>query len=214
MVFHVTWNFLTTSLRIPPESRSDEGGIRRRVDLAWKTIQNAFSRILYNLIKLNIMCKVADHENHVRWIYLTTVLCMGEGQKYASICYVVMLCYMLSRGMDPSFSQVFLVKIYDMRMNMKRGGSSIILTHVIFLRQDWIKFHLVQVRHNDCVSLRGQLIPGDVQDGAIQTATSCRMGEHDANILLASAFHNSASMLCYVMLCYVMLCYPKVRSTN
>ena len=31
MVFHVRWIFLTTSLRIPPESRSDEGGIRRRV---------------------------------------------------------------------------------------------------------------------------------------------------------------------------------------
>ena len=29
------------------------------------------------------MCKVAVHENHVRWIYLTTVLSMGEGQKYA-----------------------------------------------------------------------------------------------------------------------------------
>ena len=29
------------------------------------------------------MWKVADHENHVRWIYLTTVLRMGEGQKYA-----------------------------------------------------------------------------------------------------------------------------------
>ena len=31
MVFHVRWIFLTTSLQIPPESRSDEGGIRRRV---------------------------------------------------------------------------------------------------------------------------------------------------------------------------------------
>ena len=31
MVFHVKWIFLTTSLRISPESRSDEGGIRRRV---------------------------------------------------------------------------------------------------------------------------------------------------------------------------------------
>ena len=31
MVFHVRWIFLTTSLRIPPESLSDEGGIRRRV---------------------------------------------------------------------------------------------------------------------------------------------------------------------------------------
>ena len=29
--FPVRWIFLTTSLRIPPESRSDEGGIRRRV---------------------------------------------------------------------------------------------------------------------------------------------------------------------------------------
>ena len=38
------------------------------------------------LIKLNILCKVADHENHVRWIYLTTVLCMTEGQKYARKC--------------------------------------------------------------------------------------------------------------------------------
>ena len=27
--------------------------------------------------------KVEDHENHVRWIYLTTVLYMGESQKYA-----------------------------------------------------------------------------------------------------------------------------------
>ena len=31
MVFHVRWIFLTTSLRIPPESLRDEGGIRRRV---------------------------------------------------------------------------------------------------------------------------------------------------------------------------------------
>ena len=31
MIFHVRWIFLTTSLRIPPDSRSDEGGIRRRV---------------------------------------------------------------------------------------------------------------------------------------------------------------------------------------
>ena len=42
--------------------------------LAYFTLQGT-------LIKLNIMCKVADYENHVRWVYLTTVLCMG--QKYA-----------------------------------------------------------------------------------------------------------------------------------
>ena len=30
---------------------------------------------------LNTLRKVKDHENHVRWIYLTTVLYMGESQK-------------------------------------------------------------------------------------------------------------------------------------
>ena len=35
------------------------------------------------LIKLNTLRKVEDHENHVRWIYLTTVLYMGDSQKYA-----------------------------------------------------------------------------------------------------------------------------------
>ena len=56
MVFHVRWIFLTTSLRIPPESRSDEGGIRRRVvrnPSHMETIQNAFSRILYTLKHFN-----------------------------------------------------------------------------------------------------------------------------------------------------------------
>ena len=32
---------------------------------------------------VNTLCKVEDHENHVGWIYLTTVLYMGESQKYA-----------------------------------------------------------------------------------------------------------------------------------
>ena len=83
MVFHVRWNFLTTSLRIPPESlvtRVGFGDEWWEIHLAWKTIQNAFSRIFYTLRHFN---QVAAHENHVRWIYLTTVLCMGKGQKYA-----------------------------------------------------------------------------------------------------------------------------------
>ena len=37
--------------------------------LAYFTLQGT-------LIKLNTLCKVADYENHVRWIYLTTVLCI------------------------------------------------------------------------------------------------------------------------------------------
>ena len=32
---------------------------------------------------LNTLRKVKDHENHVKLIYLTTVLYMGESQKYA-----------------------------------------------------------------------------------------------------------------------------------
>ena len=55
MVFHVRWIFLTTSLRIPPESRSDEGFGDEwwEIHLTWKTIQNAFSRIFYTLRHLN-----------------------------------------------------------------------------------------------------------------------------------------------------------------
>ena len=35
------------------------------------------------LIMLNILHKDEDHENHARWIYLTTVLNIGQGWKYA-----------------------------------------------------------------------------------------------------------------------------------
>ena len=54
-----------------------------------KPIKNAFSHILTlqgTLIKLNTLCKVADHENHVRWIYLTTVLCMGDFISFRESC--------------------------------------------------------------------------------------------------------------------------------
>ena len=36
---------------------------------------------------LNTLHKVEVHENHVTWIYLTTVLCVGECLKYASKMY-------------------------------------------------------------------------------------------------------------------------------
>ena len=39
------------------------------------------------LIMLNTLHKVEDHENHVRWIYLTTVFYIGESQKYVKIPY-------------------------------------------------------------------------------------------------------------------------------
>ena len=56
MVFHVRWIFLTKSLRIPPESRSDEVGFGDEwweIHLTWKTIQNAFSRIFCTLRHFN-----------------------------------------------------------------------------------------------------------------------------------------------------------------
>ena len=55
MVFHVRWIFLTTSLRIPPEyaTRVGFGDEWWEIHLAWKTIQNAFSRILCTLRHFN-----------------------------------------------------------------------------------------------------------------------------------------------------------------
>ena len=38
---------------------------------------------MYMFEMLNTLRKFEDHENHVRCIYLTTVLNMGESQKYA-----------------------------------------------------------------------------------------------------------------------------------
>ena len=91
MVFHLRWIFLTTNLWIPPD---DEGGIRRLMvrnpscgkpyKMHFLTYFTHFAS-LGTLIKLNTLCKVADHENHVRWMYLTTILCMGEGHKYTRI---------------------------------------------------------------------------------------------------------------------------------
>ena len=94
MVFHVRWIFLSTSLRIPPESLATRVGLGDKwweIHLTWETIPNEIFRILYtsryicliDLVMLNTLRKVEDHENHVRWIYLTTVLYMGESQKYA-----------------------------------------------------------------------------------------------------------------------------------
>ena len=56
MVFHVRWIFLTTSLRIPPSRVATRVGFEDEwweIHLTWKTIQNAFSRILYTLMHFN-----------------------------------------------------------------------------------------------------------------------------------------------------------------
>ena len=44
--------------------------------LAYFTLQGT-------LVMLNTLRKVEDQENHVGWIYLTTVLYMGDSRKYA-----------------------------------------------------------------------------------------------------------------------------------
>ena len=77
MVCHVRWIILTTSLWI---SFGDEWW---EINLTWKTIQThtkcIFSHALLQgtLIMLNILCKAKINENHVRCVYLTTVLNIG-----------------------------------------------------------------------------------------------------------------------------------------
>ena len=43
----------------------------------------AYFALQRTIVMLNTLRKVEDHENQVGWIYLTTVLYMGESQKYA-----------------------------------------------------------------------------------------------------------------------------------
>ena len=50
-----------------------------------KCIFSHISSLQGMLVMLNTLCTVEDHENHMRWIYLTTVLNMGECRNYARI---------------------------------------------------------------------------------------------------------------------------------
>ena len=52
--------------------------------LAYLTLQGT-------LVMLNTLLNVEDHDNHVRWINLTTVLYIGESQKYARRPILVMV---------------------------------------------------------------------------------------------------------------------------
>ena len=66
---------------------------------------------------LNTRHKVEDHENHVRWIYFTAVLYMGESQKYASI--------KLGRSYVTIYVQVLYMHVYIIHVILYR-----ILFHV------------------------------------------------------------------------------------
>ena len=73
-----------------PESLATRVGFGdkwREIYLTRKTIRHEFPRLTLpgTLFMLNTLRKVEDHDNHVRWIYLTTVLYVGESQKYARI---------------------------------------------------------------------------------------------------------------------------------
>ena len=88
-VFHARWIFLSTSLRISPESHTMRVGfgvasISKFISHGkpYKMRFLTYFTLKVMLIMLNILHKVKDHENHVRWIYLTTVLYMEESQKY------------------------------------------------------------------------------------------------------------------------------------
>ena len=61
--------------------------------LAYFTLQSM-------VIMLNTQPKVEDHENHVRWVYLTTVLYMGESQKYAR--KFILSCFTIHGGLGTS----------------------------------------------------------------------------------------------------------------
>ena len=95
MVFHVRWIFLTTSLlrrwwdsETSGEKSISHGKPYRIHFLAYFTLQGT-------LIVLNTLRKVEDRENHVRWIYLTTVLCMWESQNYARRVEYMLMMYTL-----------------------------------------------------------------------------------------------------------------------
>ena len=74
MVFHVRWIFLTTSrLRRGWDSEtSGEKSISH--GKPYTMLFLAYFALQGMLVMLNTLRKVEDHENHVRWIYLTTVL--------------------------------------------------------------------------------------------------------------------------------------------
>ena len=82
IVFHIIymrWIFFTTSLWIPPESLAGWGSETSREKSISHGKPYKMHFLTYftcqgTIIKPNTLCKVADHENHVRWIYLTKLM--------------------------------------------------------------------------------------------------------------------------------------------
>ena len=100
MIFHVRWMFSNHESLNPTrvakrrgwdsetscEKSISHGKPYKMHFLAYFTLQGM-------IVMLNTLRKIEDHENHVRWIYLTTVLYMGEIYNYARIHIVVQCAY-------------------------------------------------------------------------------------------------------------------------
>ena len=69
----------------PAQSLATNEIRRRVVRKPYKMYFLAYFTLQDMLVMLNILRKVENHENHVRWIYIKTVLNMGDSRKYARI---------------------------------------------------------------------------------------------------------------------------------
>ena len=97
--------------------------------LAYFTLQGT-------LIKLNTLRKVEDHENHVRWIYLKTVLYMGESQKYARI---LICCTLINRH------RLFYHQVQKMTLNARQFIRDNLMADDIYC------YHAVLFKVNICI---------------------------------------------------------------
>ena len=77
MVFHVRWIFLTTRLRVSESETSSDKSISHGKPYKMRFLAY-FIYTSRHVSQLNTLLKVENHENHVSWIYLTTVLYMGK----------------------------------------------------------------------------------------------------------------------------------------
>ena len=70
----------------------------------YKMYFNAYLTLQGTLLMLNTLHKVEDHENHARWIYLTTILHKEESQKYVRKYIFIINIESADRSQRASFS--------------------------------------------------------------------------------------------------------------
>ena len=94
---HMRWCFRTSSL----ESRGWDSETTGEKSIShgkpYKMYFLEYFTLQCTLVMLITLRKVDDHENHVRWIYLTTVLYMWRSQKYTRTrCPIYVICALLA----------------------------------------------------------------------------------------------------------------------